>query len=145
MTAELRVTRKGWPVLLQTRVRYAEIDSMAFAYYGHAAAWFEMARTERIRQLGISYADIENQHGLWLPVLELQVKYHLPARYDDLLGLAARIRCEGSRVLRISYQVQRDDEVLYTGQTVHCFLDAASQRPACIPDWFRERLEAHPD
>jgi len=137
--------RAPWPPLLSTRVRYAEVDSMAFAYYGHAASWFEMARTERIRRLGISYADIEKLHGLWLPVLELHVKYHYPARYDSVLDLAARLSTTGSRSLRIEYQVQHEGRILYTGHTLHCFLDAASQRPVRIPEWFLQLLEAHPD
>lgn len=139
------MTPEPWPTLLTTRVRYAEIDAMAFAYYGHAAAWFEMARTERIRRLGISYAEIESRHGLWLPVLELSVRYHLPARYDDLLDLSARIESRGSRVLRIRYQVCCAGELRYSGSTEHCFLERSSGRPVRIPDWFLELLEAHPD
>jgi acyl-CoA thioester hydrolase len=96
-------------------------------------AWFDTARTERIRRLGISYADIETHYGLWLPVLELRVRYHRPARYDHLLDLAARIRAGGSRSLSIDYQVQHEGELLYSGRTLHCFLDAATQRPVQTP------------
>ncbi len=128
--------------LQEVRVRYSETDAMGFAYYGHAAAWFEMARTELIRQRGISYARMEQERGLWLPVLKLEVSYHQSAHYDDLLQLHASWRERGRARFTIGYRITRGEELLISGSTQHCLLDAASGRPRVLPQWFLSQMEA---
>ncbi|MDP4662751.1 MAG: acyl-CoA thioesterase, partial [Salibacteraceae bacterium] len=62
------------------RVRYAETDRMGYCYYGNFAAYFEVARVEALRSLGISYKKLEDD-GIILPVLDYQIKYFKPAFY----------------------------------------------------------------
>jgi acyl-CoA thioester hydrolase len=66
------------------RVRYAETDQMGYVYYGHYAMYYEVARVESLRQLGLTYREIEEM-GVLMPVLENKSRYLKPARYDDLL------------------------------------------------------------
>ena len=66
------------------RVRYGEVDKMGFVYYGYYSLYYEQARTEMIRKLGISYRELE-ESGLLLPVIRMNAKYVLPAKYDELL------------------------------------------------------------
>lgn len=68
----------------QLRVRYGETDQMGFVYYGVYAQYYEVARVEAIRNLGVLYADLEKLHHIWMPVMNMQVRYLRPARYDDL-------------------------------------------------------------
>ena len=70
----------------QVRVRYAEADPMNVVYYGNYAQYFEVGRVESLRNLGISYKGIEDM-GIMLPVVELNIKYLRPAKYDDLLTI----------------------------------------------------------
>ncbi len=65
------------------RVRYAETDKMGYLYYGHYAKYYEIGRVEALRDLGLSYRDMEDKLGLLLPVLSLEARYKLPAYYDD--------------------------------------------------------------
>ena len=69
---------------IQIRVRYAETDQMGYVYHGNYAAYFEVARTEAFRQLGIHYKDLEAE-GVGMPVGEIRTRFRRPARYDDLL------------------------------------------------------------
>ena len=75
---------------ITTRVRYAETDQMGYVYYGNYATYFEVTRTEALRQLGVSYRTLEKQ-GVWMPVLSLQLDYLKPAHYDDLLRIKVRV------------------------------------------------------
>ncbi len=74
----------------QMRVRYAETDRMGYAYYGNYATYFEVARVEALRELGMSYRELEDS-GILLPVRDLHIKYHKPAYYDDLLTIKTSI------------------------------------------------------
>jgi len=71
---------------IDIRVRYCECDPMGVAHHSVFAVWFEMGRTELLRQTGQAYRDLEAE-GVLLAVVSLQVKFRLPARYDDVLTL----------------------------------------------------------
>jgi acyl-CoA thioester hydrolase len=73
----------------QIRVRYAETDRMGYVYYGNYAQYFEVARVEMLRGLGISYKTLEDS-GIMLPVLDFTIKYIKPAFYDDLLTIKTK-------------------------------------------------------
>ena len=68
------------------RVRYAETDQMGYVYYGNYAQFFEVGRVEWLRSLGVSYKSLEDS-GVMLPVINLNVQYIKPAKYDDLLTI----------------------------------------------------------
>ncbi len=85
------------------RVRYQETDQMGVVFYGNYVTWFEIGRTEWIRNVGFQYNDIE-QEGLLLPVVDLNVKYHLPAKYDDTVLICTRVK--EFTPLRIEFESQ---------------------------------------
>lgn len=94
--------------------------------------WFEMGRTELLRAGGGSYRDMEEQ-GILLAVIRLEVKYHAPAKYDDVLELTTRLR-GGSKVkIEHEYELHRGDDRLVTGNTVLACLDREG-RPRALPD-----------
>src|SRR5690606_40487146 len=74
----------------KVRVRYSETDQMGYCYYGNYAAFFEVARVEALRELGMSYKQME-EDGIAMPVLEYQIKYYKPAFYDDELIIETTI------------------------------------------------------
>jgi len=85
------------------RVRYQETDAMGVVFHGNYVTWFEVGRTEWIRANGYSYRSIE-ERGLLLPVVDLQCKYILPARYDDEIVICTRIG--DFSPLRLSFESQ---------------------------------------
>ena len=126
---------------IQLRVRYAETDQMGYVYHGSYAAYFEVARTESFRELGIRYRDLEAQ-GVGMPVGELYTRFRRPARYDDLLTIRVMLKelAPGSRV-KFEYEIRNEaGELLTEGYTLMVFVNAATGRPVPIPDSVREKL-----
>ena len=129
---------------VQIRVRYAETDQMGYVYYGNFAAYYEVARTEAFRSLGIQYKQME-QAGVMMPVLEMRTKYIRPARYDDLLTIKMMLRNKpaGTRIL-FEYEVFNEGkELLNVGETTMVFVDMKSGRPIPLPENILSKLEGY--
>ncbi len=90
------------------RVRYVETDQMGVAHHSNYFAWFEVGRTDFIRELGTSYRQLESE-GLLLAIAEAQVRYHQPARYDDLLRVETRLERVQSRSVTFAYEIFREE------------------------------------
>ena len=100
------------------RVPYADTDKMGVVYYANYLVFFERARNELLRSVGLPYAVMEEE-GLMLPVIEAHCHYRRPARYDDLLEIHACVKeIKGARV-NIACEVRRDGELLVEGHTIH--------------------------
>jgi len=120
-------------------VRYAETDMMGMVYHGNYLPWFEVGRTHLLKQHGLPYRQLEAE-GYFLPVLEVNVRYLKPARYDDTLTIIATLREKPLLRIKIDYEVRRGDELLATGQTTHAFIDRAG-RPVRPPAAFTETMD----
>ncbi|QJA06256.1 acyl-CoA thioesterase [Thermosulfurimonas marina] len=102
------------------RVIYGDTDCGGVMYYGNYLRLFEIGRTELLRAAGITYRQIEEERGLILPVVEVQVRYKAPARYDDLLALETRLSEVRPHRVRFDYRVASEEgRTLATGYTVH--------------------------
>ena len=110
------------------RVRYGDTDQMGFAYYAHFLRWFEIGRAEMLRDLGMSYRSVE-ESGIRLPVLEAQVRYLEPARYDDQVAIETGVAELRRASVRFGYRIVReaDGRLLAHGHTEHCFMDSADR------------------
>lgn len=119
----------------QHRVRYRECDPMGVVYHAHYVDHFEVARTEALRSVGLPYRSIEDS-GIIMPVVDLQVKYHRPARYDDMLNIVTRFNRMPDVRVPIEYEVRNadSDELVATGHVTLCFVDQASGRPVRAPE-----------
>lgn len=122
------------------RVRYGETDQMGYAYYGTYPLYFEVGRVEALRSLGFPYRAIEEQ-GVMLPVHDMQVKYHKPARYDDALTIRTTIRTmPGVRII-FDYQVIDANGTLLTeASTTLVFVDRATGRPRMAMQELKDAL-----
>lgn len=134
-TASSRVSRT------KTRVRYPETDRMGVAHHTHYFVWFELGRTELMREAGCAYGALEDDGGVFFPVIEAGASYHASARYDEVIEIETRLTCvEGVRV-RFEYMLRRLDDarILSEGFTVHaaCGRDG---RPTRLPESLRLRL-----
>ncbi len=129
----------------RVRVIYGDTDQMGIAYYGNYLRWFEVARNEYLRSAGESYRAFEARAGLFLPVVEANVRYHRPARYDDVLVIEAEIPAAQLRgaSARFEYVISRDDgERVASGYTVHACMTRDGGRPVRIPPELRATLLA---
>lgn len=120
------------------RVRYGETDQMGYCYYGNYAQFFEVGRVEALRNLGMSYKNLEDQ-GIMLPVSEFSVNYKSPAKYDDELTIITKIsELRGAR-LSFDYTIINEDAVLIaTAQTTLVFVAKETMRPISPPASFIE-------
>ena len=122
----------------QVIVRYAETDMMGIVYHGNYLPWFEVARTQLLREQGFPYRQLEAD-GYRIPVLEVAAKFVRPALYDDVLEIIALIREKPSLRIRVEYEVRRGEELLVTGQSTHAFCDLHG-RPTRPPPAFAARM-----
>ena len=128
----------------QVRVRYAEADPMNVVYYGNYAQYFEVGRVESLRNLGISYKGIEDM-GIMLPVVELNIKYLRPAKYDDLLTIKSQIK-----ELPTEHKIIFDQEIyneegklLAIGKVKLYFMDSKLGKRASMPASMLEKLSTY--
>jgi acyl-CoA thioester hydrolase len=124
----------------QIEVRYAETDMMGVVYHGSYLPWLEVGRTALLAAAGLPYRQLEAD-GYFLPVIEVTLRYHKPARYADLVTVHARIREKPALRLRVDYELFRGEERLASGHTVHVFIDR-SGRPVRPPPAFADLVEA---
>ena len=121
-------------------VRYAETDMMGVVYHGSYLPWFEVGRTDLMKQYGLPYRQLEAE-GYFLPVLEVGARYLKPARYDDTITIVTTLREKPLLRIKLEYEVRRGDELLATGFTLHAFIDRAG-RPVRPPASFQEKMNA---
>jgi acyl-CoA thioester hydrolase len=122
------------------RVRYAETDKMGVVYYAHYLVWFEIGRTEWLRETGWNYRAMEDE-GLALPVIEARCEYKVSAKYDDEIEIRTGARLVSPVRLAFDYElVRRSDMALVaSGSTVHVTLDRTG-RPVRLPARVRDLL-----
>jgi acyl-CoA thioester hydrolase len=121
------------------RVIYGDTDQMGFVYYANYLRFFEAGRNEYLRAKGVPYREVEAELRVRLPVVEAQVKYKAPARYDDLLVVETTLPQVRRASARFEYVVRRGEEVLVTGHTVHACIDFAGSIQK-LPDLLVSRL-----
>lgn len=118
----------------EIRVRYAETDQMGFVYYGNYAMYYEVARVEALRALGISYKVLE-ENGVMMPVLENWSKYIRPARYDDQLTVRLMLKKIPEMRITFEYEVYNEEKNLINlGSTTLVFLEKDTGKPIQVPD-----------
>jgi acyl-CoA thioester hydrolase len=106
------------------RVIYADTDQMGVVYYANYLRWFEMGRTELLRQIGATDSSVE-EAGFFFPVTEVSCRYLKPARFDDEITVETKLTALGRAVLDFSYKIMRknDGEILAEGWTRHACVD----------------------
>lgn len=126
---------------IQLRVRYSETDRMNYVYYGNYAQYFEVARVEALRALGITYKTMEDE-GIMLPVLEYHIKYLRPAFYDDLLTIKTIIpSLPGARIFFEYETFNSSNELLNKASTTLVFVKSGSGKPCPAPDDLLEKMK----
>jgi acyl-CoA thioester hydrolase len=128
---------------VQIRVRYAETDQMGYVYYGNYSTYYEVARVEALRNLGISYKELE-ETGVMMPVLENRSKYIRPAKYDNLLTVKLFLKNKPATRIRFEYEIYNEENtLLHIGETTLVFVDMKTGRPCEAPAHLMEVLESY--
>ena len=129
------------------RVRFAETDAQGVAHNAAYLVWFEVARVDYLAAHAGGYPALRAR-GVEAFVTEANIRYGVPARFDDRLRIQARcVDVRGAR-FRFEYAIDRDGELVADGWTTHACVDATTHRPTRVPAWLVEaiaRAEESPD
>ena len=125
------------------RIRYADTDQMGYMYYGNYATMYEVARTEMLRSLGMTYRSME-EDGVMMPVLELKCKYFKPALYDDEITVKVIIENKPGVRIIFKYELYNKDSVLINvGETTLVFVDIKKNKPCMAPQVFLDKIDTY--
>lgn len=123
------------------RVRYGETDQMAYVYYGYYAMYYEVARVESLRRLGVTYKELEAM-GVMMPVLENHSKFLTAARYDELLRIVTTVHEKPTVRIRFTYDIYNEqNKLIHQGETLLAFVDKNTGRPCRPPGVMMKVLE----
>ena len=120
------------------RVRYAEVDRMGYLHHGNYAAYFEAGRTELLRELGLSYSQMEDE-GVIMPVRDLKIRYFEPVLYDEevvvktVLHQMPTVKIEFDCVIENKFGTRCCE-----AKIVLVFVDANRRKPIKAPEYFLE-------
>ncbi|MCF8425999.1 MAG: acyl-CoA thioesterase [Bacteroidia bacterium] len=124
------------------RVRYAETDQMGYVYYGNYAQYYEVARVECLRSMGLSYKMFEDM-GIMMPVISLNSKYLKPAKYDDLLTITTSIKELPGVRIHFFYDIYNAEGILLNqGETTLVCINMQTNRPCGSPQILLDNLKS---
>jgi len=123
------------------RIRYVETDMMGLVHHQNYVAFFEQARVEMLTKIGIPYRQLESE-GFFLPVLEVNVKYHKSNTFDDELIVHCYLEEPPRAKIRIRYEVYRGNQLTTSGFSLHGFIDK-SGKPCRPPKSLLEKTTPH--
>ncbi len=128
----------------QIRIHYALTDQMGVVYHGHYAQFYEIGRTEAIRQIGYTYKDIEAM-GIIMPVIDIHSRFLRPAKYDDLITVKTTLKelPQNHKIVFHSEIYNQKDELLNSGIVTLYFMHAEGMKRCDMPEVLKERLEKY--
>tara|TARA_B100001063_G_C16776684_1_gene566072 strand:- start:6032 stop:6388 length:357 start_codon:yes stop_codon:yes gene_type:complete len=114
---------------------------MGVVYHANYAVYFEVGRTEWLREFGLSYSAMEAE-GIMLPVISLHINYKNSARYDDVLKVKTRLKKMPTASIEFDYELTNEKgELLANGNTILAFIDAKRNRPTRCPKYLLDKLQ----
>jgi len=125
------------------RVRYGETDQMGYMYYGNYAEFYEVARVEMLRSLGLSYKEME-ESGVMMPVVELHCKYLKPALYDEEISIKVILKAMPRARMHFYYELYNEqNELINTGETLLVFVNMQTKRVCFLPKDLSNKLKSY--
>lgn len=126
------------------RVPYADTDQMGYMYYGLYAKLYEMGRAELVRDLGITYKELESVHKISMPVLHLECRYLIPATYDELLTVESRLESMPTKMIIFHHTVYNEAaKIINKGIVKLFFIDQKTEKRVSAPSILTDKLQSH--
>jgi acyl-CoA thioester hydrolase len=124
------------------RVCYADTDKMGYLYYGHYARLYEMGRVETLRSLGVSYASLESDDKVIMPVVRMETRYLKPAFYDEVLTVSTYIKNRPGRLIEFENRVYNESaQLINEAQLTLCFVDLTTNKMVRCPLIIQKALD----
>ena len=128
---------------INIRVRYADTDQMGFVYYGNYAKYYEIARVELFRNIGLTYKSLEEM-GIGMPVIEMKTNFIIPAKYDEKLVIHIKIPELPKLKIIFFYEIFNEkNELINTGETVLTFINLLTGKPKRAPSIMKDKLSKY--
>ncbi len=125
---------------ISLRIRYGETDQMGVVYHGNYVQYLEMGRIEWLRNLGISYRDME-ESGIMLPVVSISLNYKKSARYDDLIHVKTQLKKLPTVAIEFDYEITDENGAIITLATTKlAFIDMKTKKPMRCPKYILDQL-----
>lgn len=121
------------------RVRYSDTDRMDMVYHGSYIPMLEAARVDTLREIGWVYSEMES-NDILLPVIDLKLKYKMPARYDQVLRIETHVVRPPSAKLEFCFHVYHEQNLLVEANVVLAFVNAISGLPQRAPSGLEKAL-----
>ncbi len=126
------------------RVRYGETDQMGYLYYGNYAQYYEIGRVEMLRSLGLTYKAMEEEQGILMPVVSMQIRYVRPARYDERITIRTTLRQLPARFITFHMELFNEAGKLINGATVKlCFVSTENGQTIPAPKLLVNQLKPY--
>jgi acyl-CoA thioester hydrolase len=123
------------------RVRYGETDMMGYLYYGNYAQLYEIGRVETMRSIGLSYKKLEEDHRIMMPVVHVEARYILPAKYDEELTIRTILKDLPSRLITFENEVYNEELTLIHIAIVKLFfINMETTKKVSCPEYMLEKL-----
>ncbi len=128
---------------VQLRVRYADTDQMGYVYYGKYASFYEIARVEALRSIGVSYKSLEEQ-GIMMPVWENHSYYLQPAQFDEVLTIKVLVKEIPMAKMIFTYEIYNESfQLIHKGETVLVFMNKETRKIMRAPQMLIEILKPY--
>ena len=123
------------------RVRYGETDMMGYLYYGNYAQLYEIGRVETLRSLGLTYRDLEVVYGVMMPVVHVDARYILPAKYDEELTIRTILLELPSRMIVFENEIFNEEmQMIHKAVVKLFFIEMSSGKKVSCPEYMLEKL-----
>ncbi len=123
------------------RVRYGETDMMGYLYYGNYAQLYEIGRVETMRSLGLTYRDLEVVYGVMMPVVHVDARYILPAKYDEELTIRTILLELPSRMIVFENEIFNEEmQMIHKAVVKLFFIEMSSGKKVSCPEYMLEKL-----
>jgi acyl-CoA thioester hydrolase len=124
------------------RVYYEDTDAGGIVYYANYLRFFERARTEWLRELGVDQQAMLAEHGAMFVVRHAAIDYHAPAKLDDVLKLSLTIEKLGRASVNFVQEARCDDTLLSSARVRVGCVDGATMKPRSLPDAAAAKMRA---
>lgn len=126
------------------RVRYGETDQMGYVYYGNYPLYYEVGRVETLRDLDIVYRDMEQNYGIMMPVMSMEIKYLRPAKYDDLITIKTIIEEFPEKEINFRFELYNEKgKLLNTGKVTLCFIHMETNKRVSFPEELANKIRPY--
>ena len=127
-------------IRIPVRVYYQDTDAGGVVFHAQYLAFMERARSELLNAAGIDLARFVDRHGILVMVHDLRVKYHQPARLNELVAVSAEVVRMGRASFVFHQRVERGAELLVEADVTVALVDRRRMRPARMPAELEQAL-----